>query len=217
MLGRHMGRSGLLLGFFALVGTALVALTYTGTEQRIAEAERAHMLRSLNAVIHPDMYDNDIFNDYIEVQEPKYLGTEDPVMVFRARRGDQPVAVAIIPTAPAGYVGPIKLMVGINMDGEILGVRVLTHKETPGLGDKVEERRSDWILGFDGHSLQNPEPRYWRVRRDGGVFDQFTGATITPRAVVRAVHDALKFFAENRLRLFTTPSMAPAPEAANNG
>ena len=217
MLGRHMGRSGLLLGFFALVGTALVALTYTGTEQRILEAERAHMLRSLNAVIRPGLYDNDNFNDFIQVQDSKLLGTDAPVMVFRARRGDQPVAAAIIPTAPAGYVGPIKLLVGINMQGEVLGVRVLTHKETPGLGDRIEERRSDWILSFDGHSLQNPEPKYWRVRRDGGVFDQFTGATVTPRAVVKAVHDALKFFAENRLLLFTTPSIAPAPEASNHG
>lgn len=207
MLAKHMSRSAVLLGLFALVGTGIVAMIFTGTEERIAAAERAFMLRSLNAVIPATSYDNDIFNDMIHVTAPALLGTTENVPVFRARKNGEPVALAIIPVAPDGYVGPIKLLVAISVDGNVLGVRVLSHRETPGLGDGIEEKRTDWILGFDGHSLSNPEGKGWRVRRDGGKFDQFTGATITPRAVVKAVHYALKYFERNRDRLFQQPSI----------
>ena len=207
MLSKHMWRSAALLGLFALVGTGLVALVFDTTKEPIAESERAYMLRSLNAVINKDLYDNDIFTDYIEVVSNDFLGTDKPIPVFRARKNDQPVAVAITPIARQGYVGPIKLLVGIDVNGTVIGVRVLSHRETPGLGDAIEDKRSDWILGFDGRSLSNPESKNWRVRRDGGVFDQFTGATVTPRAVVRAVHDALKFYEKNRKRLFTQKSV----------
>jgi electron transport complex protein RnfG len=216
MLAKHMSRSAVLLGLFALVGTGLVAMIYTGTEQRIAEAERAFMLRSLNAVIKPGAYDNDLFNDMVTVTAEELLGTTDAVPVFRARKDGQPVALAIIPVAPDGYVGPIKLLVAISVDGTVLGVRVLSHRETPGLGDAIEEKRSNWILGFDGHSLNNPESKGWRVRRDGGKFDQLTGATITPRAVVKAVHNALKYYQRNRDRLFeqTSEQQAAKTESA---
>lgn len=207
MLAKNMWRSAVLLGLFALVGTGLVALVFTTTKEPIAEAERQYMLRSLNAVIKPDMYNNDIFNDYIEVSSEDYLGTNDPVAVFRARKNGHPVAVAITPTARQGYVGPIKLLVGIDMSGTILGVRVLHHQETPGLGDAIEEKRSNWIYSFNGKSLGNPEDKNWRVRRDGGVFDQFTGATITPRAVVKAVHDTLEYFKQNKDKLFSQKSI----------
>ena len=206
MLAKYMGRSAILLGLFALVGTGIVAVIFTGTEDRIAAAERAFMLRSLHAVIPSTMHDNDIFTDMISVTSPELLGTTENVPVFRARKNGKPVALAIIPIAPEGYVGPIKLLVAIAVDGTVLGVRVLSHRETPGLGDGIEEKRTDWILGFDGHSLSNPEGKGWRVRRDGGKFDQFTGATITPRAVVKAVYNALKYFERNRDRLFQQPS-----------
>lgn len=203
-----MSRSALLLGLFALVGTALVAIIFTGTEEPIADAEREHMLRSLHSVIKTDMHDNDLFSDYIEVHSTELLGTNKPVAVFRARKNGLPVALAITSIAREGYVGPIKLLVGINIEGSIIGVRVLSHRETPGLGDAIDEKRSDWIYGFNDHSLKNPEPKDWRVRRDGGVFDQFTGATITPRAVVKAVHNTLKFFDKNKERLFAEKSIA---------
>jgi len=210
MLGKYMSRSAILLGLFALVGTGLVALIFTGTEERIAESERQFMLRNLHAVIKPELHDNDIFHDMITVTDPQQLGTKDPVAVFRARKNGQPVALAITPVAPDGYVGPIKILVGITFDGTVLGVRVLSHRETPGLGDGIEEKRSDWVLGFNGHSLGNPEDKGWAVRRDGGQFDQFTGATITPRAIVKAVYNALKFYEQNRDQLFKTLSLSPA-------
>ena len=207
MLTKHMSRSALLLGLFALVGTAIVAVVFTGTEEPIADAERTYMLRSLHSVIKPELHDNDIFTDHIKVHSLDYLGTDKPVSVFRARKNGLPVALAITTVAREGYVGPIKLLVGIDTQGTVIGVRVLSHKETPGLGDAIDEKRSDWIFGFDGHSLNNPESIDWRVRRDGGVFDQFTGATITPRAVVKAVHNALKFFENNKEHLFTEKSI----------
>lgn len=209
MLGKHMSRSAILLGLFAMVGTGIVALIFTGTEDLIAESERQFMLRSLHEVIRSDLHDNDIFSDMITVIDPELLGTKKPVAVFRARKNGQPVAVAITPIAPEGYVGPIKILVGIATDGTVLGVRVLRHRETPGLGDGIEVKRSDWVLGFNGHSLSNPEGKGWAVRRDGGKFDQFTGATITPRAIVKAVHNALKFYQRNQDKLFRQPSRAP--------
>jgi len=208
MLGKHMSRSAILLGLFALIGTGLVALIFTGTEERIAESERQFMLRNLHAVIKPELHDNDIFHDMITVTDQQWLGTKDPVPVFRARKNGQPVALAITPSAPDGYVGPIKILVGITFDGTVLGVRVLSHRETPGLGDGIEEKRSDWVFGFNGRSLDNPESKGWAVRRDGGQFDQFTGATITPRAIVKAVHNALIFYKQNRDRLFQQPSLS---------
>ncbi len=204
-----MSRSAILLGLFALIGTGLVALVFTATEERIAESERQFMLRNLHAVVKPELHDNDIFHDMITVIDPQRLGTKNPVPVFRARKNGEPVALAITPIAPDGYVGPIKILVGITFDGTVLGVRVLSHRETPGLGDGIEEKRSDWVFGFNGRSLSNPESKGWAVRRDGGQFDQFTGATITPRAIVKAVHKALKFYALNRDQLFQKPSLSP--------
>jgi electron transport complex protein RnfG len=206
MLARHMIRSALLLGLFGVLGTGVVALTYEGTAERIAQAEREFMLRSLNAVIPKELYNNDIFNDYIEVNSP-LLNSKAPSPIFRARKDGRPSALAIICVAPDGYVGPIKLIVGMDTTGTVTGVRVLSHKETPGLGDAIEEKRSNWIHSFEGHSLQNPELKGWQVKRDGGKFDQFTGATITPRAVVKAVRNALKYYQETGETLFTRPSL----------
>ncbi len=191
----------LILGLFATVGTGMVALTYDGTAERIAENERQALLRSLHQIISPDSHSNDIYTDIIEVQDP-LLGTDEPVTVYRARMDEEPVAVVIASIAPDGYGGAIKLLVGINYDGTIAGVRVISHKETPGLGDAIEAERSDWILGFNGRSLEDPEEKRWAVKKDGGVFDQFTGATITPRAVVQAVANTLRYYREHREELF---------------
>lgn len=200
---------GLILGLFAVVGTGLVALTYEGTAERIAENERQSLLRSLHQIISPDSHDNDIYADIIEVNDP-LLGSEQPVNVYRARQGKEPVAAVIASIAPDGYGGAIKLLVGIHYGGTLAGVRVVSHKETPGLGDAIEAERSDWILGFEGRTLGNPDERHWKVKKDGGVFDQFTGATITPRAVVKAVYNTLRYYQKHREALF-----APATENDN--
>jgi electron transport complex protein RnfG len=131
--------------------------------------------------------------------------------VYRARKYGWPVAVVLAPVAPDGYNGTIRLLVAIKMDGTLAGVRVIQHRETPGLGDAIEAERSDWILGFDGKSLNDPVQEKWKVKRDGGDFDQFTGATITPRAVVKAVNKALLYFRLHGHSLFER-----APEQASD-
>ncbi len=130
--------------------------------------------------------------DRIEVSDRERLGA-DRTVVYRARQGDRPAGVVLTPVVPDGYAGPIRLLVAVLPDGTLGGVRVLSHKETPGLGDKIEEAKSHWVLDFAGKSLDDPPPARWKVRRDGGDFDQFTGATITPRSVVKAVKNALLY------------------------
>lgn len=200
---------GLILGLFAVVGTGLVALTYDNTAERIAENERQALLRNLHQIIPPESHDNDIYSDILQVRDP-LLGTNQPVVVYRARQSKEPVAVVIASIAPDGYGGEIKLLVGINYDGTLAGVRVVSHKETPGLGDAIEAERSDWILSFKGRSLGDPEAKRWKVKKDGGAFDQFSGATITPRAVVQAVANTLRYYQNHREALF-----APATESDN--
>ncbi len=200
-----MLRAGGILAGFAVFGALLVAVTYDGTRARIAANERAFLLRSLADVLPTGGYDNAVHEDAITVTDAALLGTPAPVTVYRARLRDRPVALVMTPVAPGGYSGPIKLLIGILADGTVNGVRVVAHRETPGLGDRIEVERDDWILDFDGRSLGQPPLERWAVRRDDGVFDQFTGATITARAVVSAVRDALLYFEANRDGLFAAP------------
>ncbi|MDS4019631.1 MAG: electron transport complex subunit RsxG [Candidatus Competibacter sp.] len=201
-VARSMAVAALILTGFAVVGTGLVAVTYTSTRDIIAEAQRAALEASLNQLVPPDRYDNRITEDRIEVVAPEWLGTGEPVTVYRARKNGRPVALFATPVAPDGYSGPIQLLVGVYIDGTLAGVRVLSHKETPGLGDGIDEKRSPWILAFDGKSLDNPRPDGWKVKKDGGVFDQFTGATITPRAVVKATRKFLEYVRTHQAQLF---------------
>ncbi|MDX1823535.1 MAG: electron transport complex subunit RsxG [Thiohalomonadales bacterium] len=206
-LVRHMMISAVLLGLFAIAGTSMVAIIYGATEERIAANEREFLLKSLHKLISPGQHDNDLFNDVITVQDKELLGTAKPVRVYRARLDKKPVAAIINSVAPDGYSGSIELLVAIRYDGTLAGVRVVKQKETPGLGDAIDASKSDWILGFNGRSLSNPDKKGWAVKRDGGIFDQFTGATISPRAVVNAVHRSLLYFSEHRDELFDKPSM----------
>lgn len=192
----------LLLGLFSVVGISIVAMTEHFTREKIIANEQAALRRSIEAVLPASRYNNSILKDTIQVTDPALLGTKDPVLVYRARQDGQPVAAILTPIAPDGYNGVIKLLVGICYNGKLTGVRVISHHETPGLGDKIEEGKSDWILGFSGHSLSHPAESKWKVKRDGGTFDQFTGATVTPRAIVKAVRNCLKYFEDHRDALF---------------
>jgi electron transport complex protein RnfG len=195
--------SGVLLGLFGVLGAGLVGLSHEGTAERIARNEREALLHQIHVLVPREQIDNDMLNDVIEVSAPDTLGVEK-TRVYLGRRNGEPVAAVLSPVSTPGYAGPIQLVVAVRYDGTLAGVRVLSHRETPGLGDKIEEERSDWILSFDGKSLLDPRPSEWKVKRDGGVFDQFTGATVTPRTIVRAVKTALEYFDANRLDLFET-------------
>jgi len=199
--------AGMLLALFALVGAGSMSVVNWHSKPFIAENERIVLLRTLNAIIPPGLYDNDILSDTIMMSDQKMLGFKEPTIVYRARTGGKPVAAAMKIVAPKGYSGPIVLLIGINFSGQVIGVRVIKHRETPGLGDGIEIQRSNWIESFNGKSRQNPEDAGWKVKRDGGEFDEFTGATITPRAIVSAVHKALAFFEQNKSAIFKVPEL----------
>ncbi len=184
--------AAVILCAFAILGVGLVSATYEGTKQRIAKNERLALLRKLQAIVPAESVDNDMIGDRIQVHNRELLGT-DSTTVYRGRKDGKPVAAVFTSMVPDGYSGPIKLLVAVRVDGSLGGVRVVAHKETPGLGDKIEEERSGWVLGFAGKSLGNPPLIGWAVKRDGGVFDQFTGATVSPRSIVKAVKKTLLY------------------------
>ena len=194
--------SGVLLWLFSVVGTTLVAITQQQTIERIAANEKKVLLKNLYALIPASKLNNDIAQDSLVVDANPLLGTQDQSLVYRARMDDEPVAAVFNTIAPDGYSGAIHLLVGVYANGKLAGVRVVKHNETPGLGDGIEIRKSDWILAFDDQSLENPLPELWKVKRDGGVYDQMTGATITPRAIVKAVKNTLVYFTQNHETLF---------------
>lgn len=199
---REMAVAGALLTGFAVAGTGLVAYVHQQTAARIAANEAAATRALINEIIPPGRYDNDIVHDTITVRAPDALGSEAPLTVYRARREGAPYAAVLTVVAPNAYNGTIKLLVGVRRDGTVAGVRVVRHQETPGLGDAIEADKSDWIAQFAGRSLDGTPASEWRVRKDGGAFDQLTGATVTPRAVVRAVRKALVYFDAHRDKLF---------------
>ena len=200
----------IILLLFALSGTALVVYTFDNTRERISANERATLLRKLHQLVPQQQHDNVLLDDTLTIINTPLLGTLEPVTVYRARKAGQPVALVITPVAPDGYSGIIKLLVGINVDGTLNGVRVVTHRETPGLGDAIDEKRSDWIHLFDNRSLLDPPLERWAVRKDGGDFDQLTGATITPRAVVKAVRQTLLYYRDNQDALFAPSAVQQA-------
>lgn len=202
------------LALFAVAGTSLVAFTHGTTKTRIEANEREALLRSLHALVPHQSIDNDIGADILLISDPEQLGGQSTT-VYRGRKLGLPVAAVLTTVVPNGYSGPIKLLVAVRYDGTLGGVRVINHKETPGLGDKIEVRRSDWILGFSGKSLDNPPLEQWGVKRDGGVFDQFTGATITPRSIVQAVKKTLLYVKAHRDALYDKEAASEGVTAEN--
>jgi len=201
-------RAGIVSMIFALLGSGMVALTQTLTQSRIADNYRQEVLDNLNVMVSADLYDNQPVDDYVIFQDTDHFLTESPITVYRLRKHGRPVALILAVTAPHGYSGDINLMVGIMNNGQLSGVRVLSHRETPGLGDRIERGKSDWILDFEGRSLTNPLLAQWAVKKDGGSFDQLTGATITPRAITETVKWSLLYVQQHHERLFSLPSDA---------
>lgn len=195
-----LSRSSFALTLFAIVTAAVIAVTQVGTAERIDKNEREQQARALYEIIPKDQVSNDLLESGFEFVSYELTGSALPATGYRAMQGDQVTAVILPVVAPDGYNGRINLIVGIYADGRVAGVRVLGHQETPGLGDKIELKKSNWILSFDGTSKAE-NPNSWAVKKDGGRFDQFTGATITPRAVVKAVGLVQDYFAYNRAKL----------------
>jgi len=191
MMGQAVTRNALVLSVFAISTAAMLAMTNMTTLDRISCNQEQALRQSLLDVMPADSFNNALLADSITVSDPR-LGRGQH-MIYRARLDGQNSGLVLQSTAGDGYGGAIRLLVGVNIDGDITGVRVTPpHNETPGLGDGIDIRKSDWITSFDGRSLNNPQAKGWAVKKDGGIFDGFTGATITPRAVVGAVHKTLQ-------------------------
>lgn len=201
-------RTAMTLLGFAVVGTALLAYVFSVTRSAIAESERREKLALINQVLPQEMFDNDLLRDSVELPPSSQLGTEQPTLAYRARRQGRPVAAILEAVAPDGYSGKIRMVVAVRENGEVTGVRVVAHKETPGLGDYIEIAKSPWIRAFDGASRERYRDGDWKVRKDGGRIDHMAGATITPRAVVKAVRRALEYYEENRDRIFAASPQA---------
>lgn len=196
-----MVTSSIGLGIFSIVSVGLIAFTQVQTRDLIEEQQRLVRERTLNQIVANDLYDNVLVDSTLPVNDQQLLGLDSSQPAYIALKNQQLSAVILPLTVADGYSGDIDLLVGMNADGIITGVRVLQHQETPGLGDQIEIKKSDWILSFNGKSITNPQAADWQVKKDGGEFDQFTGATITPRAIVRGVYKSLVYFKENKVLL----------------
>lgn len=195
-------KTGLTLAAIGAICTALVAATYLATRDRIAANDKALLERSLQPALSGVDYDSGLTDSQLVVPPPHDLPGNEPAVIYRVFAAGEPAAALFAVTAEDGYSGPIRVLVGIAVEGTVAGVRILRHRETPGLGDKIESSRSDWVLQFDGRSIGDPPATGWAIRDDGGEFDQLTGASITPRAVVTAVRDTLLYFDAHRDEIF---------------
>jgi electron transport complex protein RnfG len=204
-------RSGATLAVIAAICTALVAATYQLTVDRIAANEKTRLERSLQPALAGVSYDGSVSESRLVLSPPHGLPGSEAALVYRVYAGNNPAAALFVVTARDGYSGPIRLLLGIDSDGSITGLRILEHRETPGLGDKIEAGRSDWVRQFDGRSLANPAVGDWALKIDGGDFDQLTGASITPRAVINAVRDTLIYFDTHRDEIFSSPATGEQP------
>lgn len=194
-------RPALILGLIGLVAASLLAGLNTLTEERIEGERRDHALRAVSAMLTPGSYNNDLLDDTAPLPID---GLADPATVYRARLDNEPTAAVIDVTTPEGYSGDIRLLVAVDTDGQVLGIRILEHRETPGLGDKIERSKSDWLEQFEGKSLQNPPAQDWAPDQRDGAFDTVTSATITSSAVIDAVKRALQAFESSKEILFAT-------------
>lgn len=187
---------GVILGVFCLGFGALLAVTNSITSNDIAARALEDKLNSLSQVIPDSIHDNNLVKDSITMKNDR----DKEITVYRATKDGKVTGLAY-EIYGSGYAGEIKLMLGVDAQGKVLGVRVLAHKETPGLGDKIDVKKTDWILRFTDLSLGNPPVEKWKVKKDGGQFDQFAGATITPRGVVRAIKEGLEFFDAHKAQM----------------
>ncbi len=199
-------KTGATLAVIAAICTTLVAATYQITRERIVANDKALLEQALQPALAGVFYEGGVSESRLVMLPPHDLPGSDAALIYRVYAQDKPVAALFAVTARDGFSGVIRILVGVEFDGAITGVRILQHRETPGLGDKIESTRSDWIFQFDGRSMGNPEVTGWAIRNDGGEFDQLTGASVTPRAVTGAIRDTLLYFAEHRDEIFAAES-----------
>lgn len=189
---------------FSLVASAALSVSYFLTKTPIEESDARAKRMFLNQVVPSNLYDNNLVEDTISVEPNPLIGNKKNIDIYRAKKNNQVIAVIIETIAPDGYSGEIKTLVGVDQKDKILGVRVITHKETPGLGDYIEVDKSHWIKNFNLKSLDEMGEKEWAVKKDGGNFDYVSGATITSRAVIKSTYKSLLYVKENKKRLFAS-------------
>jgi electron transport complex protein RnfG len=204
---RMAARTAVILFIFVAIFTALLSGAYLWTRPAIEAASIAEKMTLIDEVLPRSRYDNTLLKDFVSLPPTPALGLDEPSAIYRARRNGQIEALVLETVAPDGYAGKIRLLVALGQDGAVIGVRVIAHRETPGLGDYIEPKKDrnkerPWITQFNGLTPATTEEREWKVRKDGGRFDSVAGATVTPRAVVKAVRKASLYVEENRERLF---------------
>jgi H+/Na+-translocating ferredoxin:NAD+ oxidoreductase subunit G len=203
--------TGLVVGAFAVGAVLFTRAAYDFSHERIAMNQRARLVARLNSVLDPALRERDLTTTRLSLADLALLGTSKPVDVFVLSEHGQPVATVFASVAPHGYNAPIDLLIGVDPNGTITGVRAVTYRETPGLGDAIDRAKSRWIEQFDGKSLTMPPREAWAVKKDEGQFDSITGATVTSRAVVAAVKNALLYFDQHRAEIYDAAA-EPAPD-----
>ena len=201
---------------FAAVGAAILAATYVTTAPKIRAEELSTLQGRLNQVFPPALHNGDLNDNLVRVRNDAFFSAKQTVTVYRAYKDNKPVGAIFDVVTPDGYSGDIRLLVGVKINGEISAVRVVTHRETPGLGDKIDLAKSQWITSFNGKSLYSVPDNQWAVKKDGGNFDAFAGATITPRAVVSVVKNTLLYFKQNQSALFALPNESTQQSQADS-
>lgn len=196
-------KGGITLAAIAAICTTLVAFTYQLTDERIAANEQAFLEQSLQPALSGLFFDSGVSESRVTIPAPHELPGSGDATIYRVYAGETPVAALFVVSARDGYAGAIRLLIGVDMDGAVTGVHVLEHRETPGLGDRVETSKSDWVQQFNGRALGDPSIENWKIKRDGGEFDQLTGASVTPRAIVKAAKETLLYFDANRVAVFS--------------
>jgi len=195
-------KNGVTLGVIAGICAGMIAATWVLTRDQIAANRIAELEASLVPALGSVVFDSDIASSRVTLDPPHDLPGNDAAAIYRVYNDGEAVAALFAVTARDGYSGPIRILLGVDVDGRVSGVRILEHRETPGLGDLIEPSKSDWVQQFAGRSLTDPAMDDWRIRRDGGVFDQLTGASVTPRAVLKAIRQTLVYFQDNRDTVF---------------
>jgi Na+-translocating ferredoxin:NAD+ oxidoreductase subunit G len=205
---RHRVIGAVAIVVLAIAAAIALSVIDRMTHARVQRNAQEWLSQRLDILVPPTSRDNDVLTDKAIAIAPDLLGITRPVAIHRARKAGEPVAAILHTIAPDGYRGPIELLVAIDASGTLIGVQVVRHRETPGLGDAFENRNRDWLPKFRGRSLEDPPQQRWAVRSDGGDFDAFTGATITPRAIVKAVRRSLEFYRAKRESIFKAPNGA---------
>lgn len=202
-------RTAIILFLFVVIFTGLLSGAYLWTRPTIEAAASQEKMKLIEDVLPRTHYDNDLLNDAVQIAPEAALGQDEATIAYRARKNGHASALVLEAVAPDGYAGKIRLLIALGIDGALIGVRVTQHKETPGLGDYIEPKKDKnkehlWIKQFDGLTPTITEEREWKVKKDGGRFDSVAGATVTPRAVIKAVRKAAVYVVENRERLFAS-------------